>query len=233
MARIFAIGDIHGCSKTFKNLLLSKLCIKKSDKVYCLGDYIDRGNDSKGVIDLIIKLRAKGYHIHCLRGNHEQMMMDSTKGEIQFKHWFKNGGEVTLKSFGITSYDKMKPIYKNFFSRTKYFIQTGNFIFVHAGLNFEIQNPFTDKYAMMWIRNFSIRKSKIGSKVVVHGHTPKSLNFVFSQDFESVINIDGGCVYIHNKDFGNLVALNITEGKFITVRNIEKLINFNERGLPE
>src|SRR4051794_38137109 len=125
MGRIFAIGDIHGCCKTFQKLLLDKIHILKTDKIYCIGDYIDRGKDSKGVIDFIIKLRKKGYHIHTLRGNHEQLMMDSTQSEAKFKHWTKNGGEATLKSFRIASYDKLKPVYKNFFKRTKYFILSG------------------------------------------------------------------------------------------------------------
>ena len=77
MERIFAIGDIHGCSKTFKKLLLDKIKINKSDTIYCVGDYIDRGEDSKGVIDFILDLRAEGYTIHTLRGNHEQMLLDS------------------------------------------------------------------------------------------------------------------------------------------------------------
>ncbi len=68
MPRIFVIGDIHGCSNTFKKLLLAKISIKKTAKIYCIGDYIDRGNNSKAVIDFILKLRKNGFHIHTLRG---------------------------------------------------------------------------------------------------------------------------------------------------------------------
>lgn len=56
MPRIFIIGDIHGCNKTFRKLVLEKIIIRKTDKIYCLGDYIDRGPDSKGVIDFILLL---------------------------------------------------------------------------------------------------------------------------------------------------------------------------------
>ena len=76
MPEIFAIGDIHGCFKTFKKLLLEEIGIQQSDKIYCIGDYIDRGNDSKGVMDFIINLRIAGYHVYTLRGNHEQMMLE-------------------------------------------------------------------------------------------------------------------------------------------------------------
>src|SRR5258705_3252599 len=103
MTRIFVIGDIHGCCNTFKKLLLEKLSIQKSDIIYCIGDYVDRGNDSKGVIDFIISLRIKGYQIHTLRGNHEQMMLDSTINHSRLNLWLKNGGIETLNSFGISS----------------------------------------------------------------------------------------------------------------------------------
>lgn len=221
MKRIFAIGDIHGCNKTFQKLLLDKIRIQKSDKIYCIGDYIDRGNDSKGVIDFILKLRKKGYQIHTLRGNHEQLMIDSIQSEEKFKHWIKNGGDETLKSFGITSYNEMKPVYRNFFNRTKFFIKSGKFIFVHAGLNFQNQTPFEDKQAMLWVRDFPIDKQKLGNRIIVHGHTPKSLDFILKQQGKSAINIDGGCVYTHKEEFGNLIALNITEGKLIAARNID------------
>jgi serine/threonine protein phosphatase 1 len=221
MARVFAIGDIHGCSKTFQKLLFDKIKIQKSDKIYCIGDYIDRGKDSKGVIDFILMLRKEGYHIHTLRGNHEQLMMDSTKSEKNFKHWKKNGGDATLKSFRISSYKKMKPVYKNFFQRTKYFIKSGNFIFVHAGLNFHSDFPFEDKYSMLWIRNFEIDNERLGNRYIIHGHTPKSMDFILKQQGKRAINIDAGCVYKHQAEYGNLIALNITENKLISIRNIE------------
>lgn len=221
MARIFAIGDIHGCSKTFQKLVLEKIRIQKSDKIYCIGDYIDRGQDSKGVIDFILKLRKKGYHIHTLRGNHEYLMMISTQSEKNYKHWIKNGGDATLKSFGVSSYDKLKPVYRSFFSRTKYFVQSDNFIFVHAGLNFQKKNPFEDKYAMLWVRDFPIDKQKLGNRTIIHGHSPKPMDFILKQQGKSAINIDGGCVFKQRADLGNLIALNVTEGKLIVVRNID------------
>ena len=221
MGRIFAIGDIHGCSKTFQKLLLDKICIQKSDKIYCIGDYIDRGSDSKGVIDLILSLRNQGYHIHTLRGNHEQLMMDSVESKDKFFHWMKSGGDSTLTSFDIESYDEMEPVYKDFFSNTEHYIQSGRFIFVHAGLNFQKLNPFEDKEAMLWIRDFKIDKDKLNGRIIIHGHTPQSIDFILKQQGSSVFNVDGGCVYKHDEKFGNLIALNITESKLISVRNID------------
>ena len=124
MPRTFVISDIHGCCKTFKKLLLETIIIKRSDKIYCVGDYVDRGKDSKGVIDLVIKLRREGYNIHTLRGNHEQMMIDAAKDEHRLKHWLRNGGNQTLLSFGITSIKELPKQYLSFLMRTKFFIET-------------------------------------------------------------------------------------------------------------
>lgn len=221
MPRIFAIGDIHGCSKSFRNLLLDVIKIKKTDKIYCLGDYIDRGNDSRGVIDFILKLRGKGYRIHTLRGNHEQMMLDAGLNEHKLNHWFKNGGEITLKSFGIDSITELPLKYLDFLKRTRHFISTKNYVFVHAGLNFKLDNPFLDKKAMLWTREEYFEPSKIKNRILIHGHTPVALNIAMNPLNPKNINIDGGCVYAHKPDYGNLIALSLPDRKFISVRNID------------
>ncbi len=219
--RIFAIGDIHGCCKTFKHLITEKLCIQKSDIVYCVGDYIDRGKDSRGVVDLILELRVKGYQIHTLRGNHEQMMMDSVQDDFLFEHWIRNGGRETLKSFGVRSYSKMNDEYKDFFTNTKFFILSGEYIFVHAGLNLKTNDPFEDKESMLWIRDFPIDHNKLSGRTIIHGHTPLEINYILNQELNGAVNIDGGCVYTKHKGLGNLVALNLTDKKFIYVNNLD------------
>ncbi len=115
MERIVAIGDIHGCSKTFEKLLNDKIQITKEDEIYCIGDYIDRGDDRKGVIDLILRLRNEGYNIYTLRGNHEQMMMDALNDKKALNLWLDNGGKSTLKSFGIKSVNGLPAEYVYFF----------------------------------------------------------------------------------------------------------------------
>lgn len=220
MQRVFAIGDIHGCSKTFKKLLLEKIKIRKSDKIYCIGDYIDRGMDSKGVIDFIFKLRKQGYHIHTLRGNHEQMMLDAPINKIKMQHWLKNGGSDTLKSFRIKSLNKIAPEYLAFLKRTKFYIKTKKYIFVHAGLNFDRVNLYEDKGAMLWLREFSSNQPLLKNLILIHGHTPKSLDYIINQN-GNCINIDGGCVFNQHNNLGKLVAINLTERKFISVNNNE------------
>ena len=220
MERIFAIGDIHGCAATFKYMLFEELKIQKEDQVYCLGDYIDRGSDSKGVVDLILLLRDEGYTIHTLRGNHEQMMLESMKSQQHFYLWFKNGGGTTLQSFAVDFYIDLSPSYKAFFEQTQYYLETPECIFVHAGLNFFSENIFEDKDAMLWARDFKCPESLPGNKILIHGHTPKPLQFILEQR-SNCINIDGGCVYKEHKKLGNLVALNLGDKKYHVVRCLD------------
>lgn len=221
MPRVFIIGDIHGCSKTFRKLVLEKISIRKSDKIYCLGDYIDRGPDSKGVIDFIIELREKGFNTHTLRGNHEQLLLESEIDEHAKELWLKNGGDKALLSFGVSSIHDLDKKYLDFFKRTKYIIQTKHLILVHAGLNFSNADPLKDKEAILWIRNFPIDSNYLNGKLLIHGHTPKPRDFIISQPFQSPINLDGGCVFKHKEGYGSLFALNFFEKKLIEVKNID------------
>ena len=221
MPRTFVISDIHGCCKTFKKLLLETIIIKRSDKIYCVGDYVDRGKDSKGVIDLIVKLRSDGYNIYTLRGNHEQMMIDAVKDEQRLKHWLRNGGTQTLMSFGISSINELPYLYVNFLKRTKKFIETDKYVIVHAGLNFRSANPFKDKEAMLWTRDEYFVRSKIKNKVMIHGHTPIPLKELLKQSNPNKMNIDGGCVYNYKPGYGFLIALQLPEMRVIEVRNVD------------
>lgn len=220
MPRSFVISDIHGCCKTFKKLLLEVIKINKKDKIYCVGDYVDRGQDSKGVIDFILQLRSEGYHIHTLRGNHEQMMLDAIDDERGFSHWLKNGGNETLLSFGITSLNKLEKKYLDFLKRTKFYIETDKYIIVHAGLNFKIANLFDDKDAMLWTRDKYFDKARIKNKILIHGHTPISFVDLNNQKKSNKINIDGGCVYDYKPGFGYLIALQLPEMKIIELKNV-------------
>ena len=191
------------------------------DEVYLLGDYVDRGPDSKGVIDFILELKEKGYKVRTLRGNHDQMMMDSGKDMERYVNWIENGGKETLKSFDVKSYDELESKYKTFFYETQFFFETGNYILVHAGLNFKIKNPFEDTHAMMWIRDFVVDREKLGDRIIVHGHTPIPWPVIKRQGGKNVIDLDGGCVYTGRYGFGYLVALNLGTQEFIAVENCE------------
>lgn len=218
MSRILAIGDIHGCNDAFQQMLFAELKINKEDEIYCIGDYIDRGPNSKDVIDTIISLREEGYQINTSRGNHEQMMMDAEMSMENFQRWFANGGNTTLESFDVDRYSAMPGKYKEFFESTEYYFKTNDYIFVHAGLNFEKDDIFEDKDAMLWIRDFSPQQDKLGNKILIHGHTPQSLHYVLSQK-GNCINIDAGCVYNNRRNLGNLVTISLPAKEYIVVKN--------------
>ncbi len=221
MNRIFAIGDIHGCNDAFQQMLFAEIKINKQDEIYCIGDYIDRGPDSKDVIDTIISLKEQGYQIHTLRGNHEQMMMDAELSMENFQRWYNNGGNTTLESFDVDKYSTMPQKYKEFFENTRYYFSTNDYIFVHAGLNFEKDDIFEDKDAMLWTRDFAPQQNILGNKLMIHGHTPQSLQYILSQK-GNCLNIDAGCVYNNRKNLGNLVTISLPLKEYIVVKNKRK-----------
>jgi serine/threonine protein phosphatase 1 len=215
MPRTIAIGDIHGCAKTLM-ALLEKLEITLEDKIYFLGDYIDRGPDTKSVIHTLLALQELKYQVFFLRGNHEEMMFDSEYGFTNFSHWIQYGGDATLESMQVDFFNEMPKDYQDFFEKTHLYIETDKYIFVHAGLNFTNENIFEDKEAMLWIRGFNNQQPKLNNKILVHGHTPKPLAEILKQS-GNCINIDGGCVYKNKVGYGNLVALILDTMEYVYV----------------
>ncbi len=215
MGRVLFIGDIHGCNQTFRNLVEEQIQLKQEDQLYCIGDYIDRGPDSKGVVDYILELRGQGYRIHTLRGNHEQMLIDSLYKEESRMLWRFNGGDTTLESFGVKSAGELASNYLDFFMETQFYISTDDFFAVHAGLNFSISNPLKDKEAMLWIRGFMPDKGFLKGRKLIYGHTPQTKTDILLQKGMDTINIDGGCVYASRKGMGNLVAFELHTNRFL------------------
>jgi serine/threonine protein phosphatase 1 len=221
MGRFFAIGDIHGCYKTLKYLLFEKLEITKEDRIIFLGDYIDKGPNSKKVIKLILKLELEGYEIDKLIGNHEIMLLNSIKSPFEYHNWLKNGGKETLESFDILHPNKLKMKYLAFFKNLSYFKIFKDNIFVHGGLNFKLDNPLEDIESMLWIRNSEVLTNKIGGRKIIVGHTPSTIKEIKKSLSSDRILLDGGCVYKDRKDLGNLVAFEIYSKKLFFVNNMD------------
>jgi serine/threonine protein phosphatase 1 len=222
--RIWVIPDIHGCIKTFRYLVEDMVNLQLDDKLYILGDMIDRGPDSKGVIDYIMDLEAKGYMVTSLRGNHEDYLLKvaaggSNKGIFSVfgksrmvKEWFKFGGEATLKSFEVQHAGDIPEVYINWLNSLPFYTSWDKYLIVHAGFNFKNDNIFADENAMMWIRDFEIDPEKLDGKKVIHGHVPVDLEFIYtclnSVNY-SFIALDNG-VYMSNRPgYGNLTALEL------------------------
>ncbi|MBI9067306.1 MAG: metallophosphoesterase [Salinivirgaceae bacterium] len=149
MKGLFAIGDIHGCFDSLLELVEKQIQLDKNDRLVLLGDYIDRGNKSKEVIDYIIDLQEKGFGIISLIGNHELLLLETLEDEKNKSKWIQNGGLETLNSFGIDSITNFPLKYLQFFKNLQNYYSFEEFLFVHAGFNDKILNPFQDTYSMV------------------------------------------------------------------------------------
>ncbi|MEM9917134.1 MAG: metallophosphoesterase family protein [Bacteroidota bacterium] len=223
--RRFAISDIHGCPKTFQ-ALLDKIAFSTSDTLYLLGDFIDRGPDSKGVIDLIFQLQQQGYLVHSLRGNHDQMMLDALKSSDKQRLWLLNGGQNTLDSFQANTLSEIPKKYIQFIEELPYFFEVNGYLLSHAGFDFREGQPLQNTVAMMWIRRWyqDLDRDWLGDRIIVHGHTPLKREIIEGQlrqiDQLPVIAIDNGCVY-HRTDMHQLCALDLDKRQLIFQSNME------------
>jgi len=219
MGRLLAISDIHGCYRTFYNLVVRVIDLKKSDRLILLGDYIDRGDQIREVIDFIIDLKEKGFDLTILKGNHEAMLLDSISDPEMFALWMLNQGETTLDSFGIFEAGQLEKKYLDFFISLEYYLEIGDLVFVHAGFNDFIADPFSDYEAMIWETNPSYSNPMLHGKTIIHGHRPKFVDYVKKQISQrsKVIPIDTGCVYDKELGYGFLSTLDVTRMELISV----------------
>lgn len=209
-----AIGDIHGCAKSIESLLKKIHRKAGTTRPYIfLGDYTDRGPDSKSVIDLLLEF-SETHECIFLRGNHDQMLLDAYENE-DWKPWLSNGGFVTLDSYESTTLNfKLPEEHYKFFHNTRLYWQNEEYFFVHAGLRPELtikQNLKTDEtHIYLWERAHIQSAHNEWEKTVVFGHTPVKEPI----DRDNMLGIDTGCVY-PDKGYGILTAVLLPEKKFI------------------
>ncbi len=211
--RIFAIGDIHGCVNTFKNLLHKKLKVEAGDRIYLLGDLIDRGPDAKGVLDEVFRLRENGINVMILKGNHEELLLNALENEEAHQFWVKCGGNEVLDSFQVNHATQIPDFYLNEIKLSQHIVFHENNILVHAGLDFSDEDPLRNEDAFLWIRKMQVNEQWLRGRKIIHGHTPQMINEILNQK-GSVINLDGGCVFPGRPGQGYLVALEIENYQF-------------------
>lgn len=182
--RTLVIGDIHGCVKHLEKLLNLTNYNQQHDKLIFLGDYIDRGDYSKEVLDLLIDLKKLSPSNIFLMGNHEDMMLSNIldDGRHTKSIWISNGSDATMKSFKLSLYynlNKIEPVYIDFLKSLKqiYIDENLKMIFAHAGVDPRRpphEQDLLDKYiGPMWIRiDFHNNKNPAGHYKVIFGHTP-------------------------------------------------------------
>lgn len=231
MIKKWVIPDIHGCIDTLKTLMENQIKPNKNDHLIFLGDYIDRGPDSKGVIDYIMEMQRNEFNITALLGNHEDYCIKAYEDDIKHKgflgfrpkskihrEWDNFGGIETLESFDADSPKDIPKKYIDWLKALDYYTEVDDFIIVHAGLNFMEDDPFTDKHAMIWIRDFQVDSDKIPNKIIIHGHVPVNLEFIelsINNPDYKFIDLDNG-IYVNDRaGYGNLVALELTEMRYV------------------
>ncbi len=213
MGRIIAIGDIHGCYYTLRDLLQKVHYNTEKDILIFVGDYIDRRKHSRDVVRFVMKLQADhGEKVIALSGNHEQLAVDANghPGVL----WYVNGGEKTYLEYKKTN--SCVPV--EWFKHLPLYYETENFIFCHAGLSWPVLKE-NSKYDLIWGRDWIEKDERTREKKVIFGHTPSKNDFPYTTKTGDIC-IDGGCVF-----GGNLCCVIIEDKNnfsFVAVPKKEK-----------
>jgi serine/threonine protein phosphatase 1 len=225
-AVIYAVGDIHGCLNKLKRLHLAirdDAATRRATRriVVYLGDYVDRGPDSAGVVDFLIGHPLLGFESVYLKGNHEDFLLRFLEDARIIEAWFMNGGDATLESYDVDIFDPalsenraeglrrrfasaVPPAHLAFYHNLKLWHVEGDYAFVHAGVRPGLPLTAQRDLDLLWIRYEFLGSSADFGHVVVHGHTP-----TWRPDVRlNRIGIDTGAVY-----GGVLTALALEDGK--------------------
>lgn len=237
MGKQWVISDIHGCLNTLRSLVETMVIPTKDDTLIFVGDYIDRGPDSKGVLDYVMDLQIQGFSVVALKGNHEEFMAKAYEEEQQLKSflffkkankskemWLKYGGLEAMKSFRTTNLAEIPPFYIDWINQRPLYHQLDKFFIVHAGLNFDIPDPLQDTHAMTWVREYRIDPSKINNRRLIHGHVPVSLDFIYltlNNGTYPFVDIDNGCYMVNKAGYGNLIALELNSMELKVQANVD------------
>ena len=209
--RLFIVGDIHGCLDPLKRMMDKIDWRPEEDGLIFLGDYIDRGADSRGVVDYIIEVSNSSPLVQCLMGNHENILLDFlSTGDPRLL--LLNGGMTTSESYQVG--EKLEeealipPEHVAFFENLYLYIELDDYYVVHAGFRpgVEVEKQATED--LIWIREPFIFSDYDFGKKVIFGHTPLAEPLVM----DNKIGLDTGVVY------GNrLTCLEIPRMKFYSV----------------
>lgn len=191
---VYAVGDTHG-RRDLLDILLERIRrdAAELDAGHCLlvflGDYVDRGPDSAGVIDRLVSGPIKGFETVCLKGNHEAIMLDFLAGKTPLDHWLDNGAAATFASYGVdepafgwhaadaeacrSALDAALPSnHRQFLDTLAGHHQCGDYFFAHAGVRPGVALDAQRPMDLIWIREAFLESDADFGKVVVHGHTP-------------------------------------------------------------
>lgn len=222
--RVFAIGDIHGCAGEL-DALLGGLELTTGDTLVFVGDYIDRGPDSRAVVDMMLDIQGRDdVGSVFLKGNHEDMCLAYLGRPGHWgEAWLGNGGRHALVSYGLHPeappgdvLDALPEAHLRFFENLATFHFAGSYLVVHAGVRPDRRWTEQDEEDLLWIREDFIRRPHGLPQTVVFGHTPQRTVLV---DLPYKVGIDTGCVY-----GGTLTALELGACELTQVRRGERRV---------
>lgn len=203
--RRFAVGDVHACRATLEALLFEQIDLQRQDQLFMLGDYVNRGPDSPGVIALLMRLQREGYEVYPILGNHEM--------------------------YYLKEQDQIDPEHQAWLLALRRYYFTDDYFFVHAGFNFESDDPLGDENAMIWARR-SVGEPNpdfLQGRRVVHGHEVHRISAIrlAVASGRTDVPLDNGCFKAliepnaRAKGYGRLCALNLDRNSLLVQKNID------------
>jgi serine/threonine protein phosphatase 1 len=204
--RTIAIGDIHGCAEALR-ALLAAVDPQPQDTVITLGDYVDRGPDSRGVIEQMLALRER-CRLMPLFGNHEIMLLDAMGSALSYGMWIHCGGQATIDSYG-GSLDNVPASHHEFLHSCLPYFETQTHLFLHAGYDPELPLDDQPQDALLWRHILTdVPPPHCSGKIAVVGHTPQTNGqvrsaghvilldtYCFGGGWLSALEIETGCVW--------------------------------------
>ena len=176
MARTYALSDIHGCLDKLQRLVARCEADARGEtaKFMFLGDYIDRGPDSRGVIEFVMAMQARHPDdVVCLIGNHEDMALNAIDDPAEIAQWVVyNSGDKTLVSYGVTHPSELPADHVAWLRALRTHHDDGRRFFVHAGIDPARPLDRQDRHDMLWMREPFLSDTRDFGRFVVHGHTP-------------------------------------------------------------
>jgi serine/threonine protein phosphatase 1 len=194
-ALTFAIGDVHGCFTKLDDLMqrCADYAGVRPHRFVFLGDYIDRGPDSRDVIQRLRRLsNQRPGDMICLMGNHEEILLAAVDDPSNIPWWMDNGGGTTLASYGAASLKYLPDDDVEWIRKLALCHHDGLRFFVHAGIDPDVPLDQQDRATMLWTRERYSEALDPG-RLVVHGHTP--LRSRYPELHSHRLNLDTGAVY--------------------------------------
>jgi serine/threonine protein phosphatase 1 len=202
--RVIAIGDIHGCSAALETLV-SAIRPAPEDTLVTLGDYIDRGPDSRGVIERLMQLAGECILVPIL-GNHEEMLFGAGEALGAMQFWLRFGGDTTLASYGITRPQDIPARHLMFMKGCRDSYETVTHIFTHGYYEPALPMAAQSPSVLRWTSLPMNPQPHSSGKVVVVGHTPQHNGEILDLGF-----LKGIDTFCHGD--GWLTALDVTTGQ--------------------